>query len=391
MSEKPLHIYYVVNALLPNERAHGIQISNTCSAVSKEAGVSLKLCTPNNPHTKETIFEKYDLDETFTHKKIWNLNPNVGTIGFYVRTFSFFLSIIFFLLFMKVYHSIKREEMVVYIRGEAVLPLFWFNFFVPVFFESHQIRGFEKLYVFALTRVSGIVVITNRLKQKMIEECGADPGRVSVARDAVDTDKFSSAVCSAQLREKYNIPKDKVIVLYVGSLGKEKGVHGLLESAKLLNSEVQIVIVGGIGGQIQDLKNAFNSKNILFLGQVHHDEVPSLMKCADFLVQPESGQDTYSKYFTSPMKLFEYIAASKPIIAADVPSLREVLDDATALFFKPDDAISLSEVINTNYNNKELKNSISSNLQVLAREVTWQKRGGYIANFIREIVNFEKV
>jgi glycosyltransferase involved in cell wall biosynthesis len=391
MSEKTLHVYYVVNALLPNQRAHGIQIVNTCAAVSKEEGVSLKLCTPNNSYTKETVFGKYDIEESFAHRKIWNLNPSIGTVGFYLRTFSFFFNIIIFLLFMRAYHLVRREKMVIYIRGEAVLPLFWFNYFVPVFFESHQIRGFEKLYVFALRRVSGVIVITDRLKKRMIEEYGAEPSRVSVARDAVDTDKFASATCSTELREKYDIPKDKVIVLYVGSLGKEKGVHGLLESAKLLKDGVQIVVVGGIGGQIQDLKNTFDSANISFLGQVPHDEVPSLMKCADFLIQPESGQDTYSKYFTSPMKLFEYIAASKPIIAADVPSLREVLDDSTALFFKADDAVSLADTINANYNNQELKNYISSNLKILSREVTWHKRGVNLVLFIKELVNFKKV
>jgi glycosyltransferase involved in cell wall biosynthesis len=66
------------------------------------------------------------------------------------------------------------------------------------------------------------------------------------------------------------------------------------------------------------------------------------MAAADALVLPNTALDIISARFTSPLKLFAYMASGKPILASDLPSIREVLDDTCAYFFTPDDAQNLA-------------------------------------------------
>ena len=69
------------------------------------------------------------------------------------------------------------------------------------------------------------------------------------------------------------------------------------------------------------------------------------LRAADVLVLPNSAKKEVSKTYTSPMKLFEYMASSVPIVASDLQSLREVLDDSTCYFFISDNSESLATVI----------------------------------------------
>ena len=62
------------------------------------------------------------------------------------------------------------------------------------------------------------------------------------------------------------------------------------------------------------------------------------LAAADILVIPTSGKEPIGARYTSPMKLFEYMAARLPIIAAKVPSLTEILSDDSAFWFEPDNA-----------------------------------------------------
>ena len=78
------------------------------------------------------------------------------------------------------------------------------------------------------------------------------------------------------------------------------------------------------------------------------------MKSADILVIPNKQGDKASEEYTSPLKLFEYMASHRPIISSDLPSLREILTEKEALFFKPDSPGDLAKVLSENMDNSAL-------------------------------------
>jgi Glycosyltransferase len=85
------------------------------------------------------------------------------------------------------------------------------------------------------------------------------------------------------------------------------------------------------------------------------------------------------------MKLFEYMAAGKAVVAADVPSLREVLTKETAQFFTSGDAASLAAAI-SGLAEEERRKQLGGAVQQAAQQYTWNQRGAVIAAHLQSLV-----
>jgi glycosyltransferase involved in cell wall biosynthesis len=140
------------------------------------------------------------------------------------------------------------------------------------------------------------------------------------------------------------------LVVYAGHLYPWKGVHTLLHALAELPS-ARGLIVGGHPAEddlprLRALADTLEiSSRVTFTGLVPHAEVAPQLQRADVLVLPNSATTISSRY-TSPLKLFEYLAAGRPIVASDLPALREVLRDReNAWLVPPDDARALADAI----------------------------------------------
>ena len=75
-------------------------------------------------------------------------------------------------------------------------------------------------------------------------------------------------------------------------------------------------------------------------------KMPMYLRAADCFVLPNLGTEDPSGFYTSRLKMFEYMASGMPIKLGDLPSIREVLSDGTSLFFTPDNPESRVNTIN---------------------------------------------
>ena len=83
--------------------------------------------------------------------------------------------------------------------------------------------------------------------------------------------------------------------------------------------------------------------------------------------------------------MFEYMAAKKPIVASDLPSIREVLNNENSLLVKPGDPLEIKAAISALAENKKLADDISQKAFNDVQKYTWDKRATKIIKFIEEI------
>lgn len=368
-----MKIYYVANIRLPTEKAHGIQIMKMCEAFARQ-GVDVELVIPRRfSQIKSDPFEYYFTDKIFSIKKMFSIDlVRYGQWGFYVQTVSFALSSFFYVLF-------KRD---VIIFGRDEWSLMFMSLLRKVVWETHT-SIYNRAAKILLSRELLMVAITSGLKNFYVSK-GFTSKNILVAADGVDEKLFEISTRKEEARNTLGLPLDKKIILYTGHLYDWKGAHVLAEASRNLSEDVLVYFVGGTEGDIKSFKTQFKSlPSVRILGKKPYAEIPLYLKAADVLVIPNSAKSDISNLYTSPLKLFEYMASGVPIVASNIPSIREVLDESAAFFCLPDDSVSLSGAIVRALTSDIEAQKKANQAHILVKNYTWEKRAQNILDFIK--------
>jgi glycosyltransferase involved in cell wall biosynthesis len=145
------------------------------------------------------------------------------------------------------------------------------------------------------------------------------------------------------------------------------------------------VFVGGTDSDIKKFKaEAKDMNNVLILGHRPHREISKYLAAADVLVLPNSAKKKISRSYTSPMKLFEYMASGRPIVASGIPSITEVLNEQNAILVESDDAAALADGIKRALSDNNLADAISKRAYNEAKQYDWNVRARRIMDFLNE-------
>ena len=375
-----MRIIYIANIRIPTEMAHGLQVMKMCEAFVKN-GADLELIVPRrfsiSSLGKKEPFEYYRVERLFKVKKIFcfdltPLNRFLGPVSSLIQALSFSFFVFIYLCF-------KRADI---IYGRDRFDLFLISFFRPFVFEIHKIH--KNLDINLAKRAKKNIVITNGIKDELARR-EVEKERILIASDGVDIDFFKVKETKEECRKILDLPIAKKIILYTGHLYKWKGVETLALSSKFLKSDTIIVIVGGIKWYLSNFKKFVeknNLKNILILGHQDYSKIPYFLKAADCLILTGTEKSDVSKYQTSPMKMFEYMISARPIIASDLPSFREILNENNSILVKPDNPEALGEGIKKILNNPDLAKKISEQAYRDVQKYTWNNRAKKILDFL---------
>ncbi len=383
-----MRIFYFANIRLPTEKAHGIQIAKNCEALAIH-GLEVQLIVParrNPDFDGADPFEYYGVEKNFEIKTLSVLDPwwlIKGPQGIYIKLQSFLFIISLYFYLRRIVKN-EHESAVFYTREEYLLPLLQ-RFSDRVIWEAHNLPRQKKHYLKYWSKCLKIVAISRGLKEDLVK-LGIDADKILVAPDGVDLAKFQITNSKFQTREELGLPTDAKIVMYTGHLYEWKGASLILEVARntkyvILNTKY--VFVGGTEHDLDKFKKmAKGQDNVLILGHKPPKEIPKYLSVADILVLPNSAKIEISNKYTSPLKLFEYMAAGRPIVASYLVSLREILDDTTALFFTPDDPEDLARKIRQILDDEGLGQRLSQNALEKVKNYSWEKRAERILNSI---------
>lgn len=263
---------------------------------------------------------------------------------------------------------------------------------IPTIIESHEKDPRKNRDLREVIKISnskyfkGIVTIHNNLKDNFVK-LGVPEKKVLVLEDAVDIEKFDELPDNITFhRKKLNIPVDKTVILYSGSLKPGKGIHLILETATQLEN-IEDLVFYIVGGKEQDViywknYNNRNYRNVVFTGFVHGKNVPQYLKSANILFMPYDKNEkkmVMDINTTSPIKLFEYMAAKKPIITTKLEVIEKVLKHNESAIITDG---NYGEEIKLLLANNNLIKKLSINAYQLARKYTYKKRCEKIIEYL---------
>jgi len=191
-----------------------------------------------------------------------------------------------------------------------------------------------------------IVSVTPQLASFLMDHYCCKSEKVKVVSNGVNTKVFrpiDDEVLLAKTREELGISPEHRVVAFVGNLAPWQGVEYLIEMAPSLlkeMSQISFLVVGDgpMRGELEAAVNRGGLRNhFVFAGMVNYEKIPIYINMADLCVLPK--RRLKSGY--SPLKLFEYMACGKPIVASRVEGLDFIEKEGVGRLVEPEDANSL--------------------------------------------------
>ncbi len=202
----------------------------------------------------------------------------------------------------------------------------------------------------ALASRVDLFVMTNAWKRdEAIRVWGADvKEKIVVLPNAIDMEPYRDLPSREEARATLGWETGLRYSVYTGHFYDWKGAYVLADASRHVPSDHRIVLVGGTKkdfAAMQDYVRTHALDHVVLIPHVPQSQVGTYLAAADCLVLPNSGKSWQSRYTTSPIKLWEYLAARRPVIASDLPAIRELVSDTHVRFVAPDDATALARGI----------------------------------------------
>lgn len=264
------------------------------------------------------------------------------------------------------------------------------RFGLPTIYECHAPpAGFEKKYWEILTqskKFERLIVISNALRELLLERIPeARRLEIVVAHDGVDTDRFQNLDDAKTAKHIARRNSTRLVAGYAGHLYAGRGIEIILACAQALPNW-DFVIAGGTAEDVQaytEQAKQLNLTNIEFWGFIPNSALAQKLSIADVLLMPYQNSVFVSSgtldtaQWMSPLKMFEYMAMKRAIVASDLPVLREILDSNTAMMVQPGNADAWIQALKT-LGDENRRAQISAAAAQLAVHYDWRKRADLI-------------
>ena len=374
-----MKIYYIANARMPTEKAHGIQIAKMCEAFIEE-GIDLTLVVPTRATDARSLKDYYGLRVSVPLVRLPALDwYGRGRFRYALSSLSFMFSYVCFLAYKKM----AGEHFVLYTVDIDTFSSSALTFLHrPLFSEMHTAKSATIAGRVLFKGIRGIIAINRIIVEELRRAFPHSRAQYMIEPNGVDLASFPKTE-KAEARTRLGLPIDIPIVLYSGRFFEWKGLE-ILPKAAAATPSIRWQIVGGDEEGFEKLVHEFLPANFFFAGSRPYNEMPLWYVAADALIVLGTKRDVQSYRYTSPMKLFECFAAERPIIASGTPALHEIASEKEVLFYEPDDAQDLARLASYAVtHHKELAPKIQAAGR-MAAQYSWRSRAERIVRFIKE-------
>ena len=362
-------------ASFPSGTAHSINIIHMCQSMTRLGNRVILL--GNILASPEKIYDHYGIQDPFCIENI-----HLKNIRFAGR-----------LLAMKYISRLVKR-----LGADILFTRDIFNGWLasylgkPFLFELHELPqgGLRQALlkrIVSSQNLQRLIFISERLESLFFKKYTNTKLDFCVAHDGVSRESLERNQSQEEDRKDLDLPLGKTIAGYTGSLFPGRGSEIIFQLARRF-SDIVFLVVGGEGRYLDVMKQKIQDAqitNILALGHVPHKTVLGYLNSCDFLLMPYQKQVLHRQAkhntveYMSPLKMFEYLAAGKPIISSRIPVLEEVLtDERNALLVDPDDLSGWEKALKRLLSDQRFAQVLSEQARKDSERYTWDKRAATI-------------
>lgn len=366
---------YVARSIIPSQSANSIHVMKICEAFA-ELCEEFELIVPENTECdiQEDLFSYYGVNRRFPVNRVKQKKFLGGLYRYY-----FACSALYMILKKKCDQIITREPIVAFLavllHKKVVLDLH--GELAHICGRAYRMIKYD---FFRKNRYLKIVMITESLVRYYEKKYQLDPTLVTVLPDGCTLENFMP-YCDAPL-----LADEKMHIAYAGSFGVGRGYEIIQELAKQDCRHIY-TIYGGRKEDAMKVTGQAVPDNISFKGFIANRDIPEALCNQDVLLLPyqntliAKGEDTGK--VMSPLKLFEYMASGRVVIASDLNVLKEILNEGNCYFAVPDDASSWMKVVRHIEENKEEAIAKAEKAKQDVKQYTWKIRASKMIKLLK--------
>lgn len=258
---------------------------------------------------------------------------------------------------------------------------------------TEPLNSYQKLSATISTNVclkfsTKIVAVSNTLKKLLVENWHINQSKINVIPNAFDAFLFNKHHDTTDTRTKLGL-LDAFIITFVGTFQPWYGIENIIDAFSSVIKTIpdaRLLLVGD-GALRKDLKIRAErlgiDKSVIFTGYLKHDLIPEMLDITDITVAP--FRTLPMEFYGSAIKIFEYMAASKPTIASKIGQIGEILEhEKTGLLVKPGDIQDLANSIIRLYKEPRLMKRLGVNAKIEAKKYTWDVYTDKLIKIYRE-------
>lgn len=366
-----MRIAVITNSRIPSLTANSIQAMKVCDALT-ELGHDLRVFAPAEaaPASWDELAEHYGLSHPFRVEWLPSLR--------FLKRFDFVWYA------QSAAQRFQPDLIYTWLPQSAVFGLWRGD---PVVLEMHaDVAGrLGPWWLRRFWKTAGrkrLLVTTRALRRALERSTGfyfADEA-LQVAPNGADLERYANLPSASEARRQLKL-KDGLTAGFTGHFYAGRGMDLLFELARGL-PDVNFLWVGGTPEAVAEWRSRLNAvrvANVTLTGFVENGRLPLYQAAADVLLMPygrsiaaSSGQDIAE--VINPMKMFEYMAAGRAILTADLPVIREVLDESRAVFCPPGDIAVWKSALESLLGDEARRKILAANVRRKIEKYTWRAR-----------------
>ena len=237
-------------------------------------------------------------------------------------------------------------------------------------------------------RQADLVVAVSEPLRRFLEEARVGAKRIRILPNAVDTSLFRSDVTGEQTRRRHHL-EGRFVIGFAGSLKPWHGVEWLLAAFQELRQDdpAAHVLIVGDGPQRQTLEEQARKRGlrdaVTFTGAVDHASMPGYLAAMDVAVAPYPALDDF---YYSPLKLFEYMAAGRAVVASRVGQIAHILADGeTGLLCEPENPASVVRCIRRLRHDATLREELGRRAREVSGMYTWSQNTQRVISWVSDL------